>query len=84
MSEWNKFALLKVDTSKLTTWKDYVDGKVLFYADTKIVSLDFENAKAIYTYESIPRSFINDGIVVFELDSRFRPIRKAKAKLSQF
>lgn len=64
--------------------ENYADGKVLFYADTKIASLDFENAEAIYTYESVPRSFIDDDIVVFELDSYFRPIKKAKAKLSQF
>lgn len=84
LSKWSKFALLRVDTAKLTSWKDYVDGKVLFYADTKIVSLDLENVEAIYTYEAVPRSFIDDDVIVFELDKHFRPINKIKAKLSQF
>lgn len=84
MSEWGKFALLRVDTAKLTSWKDYADDRVLFYAATKIASLDLENAEAIYTYEAVPRSFIDDDVIVFELDKNFRPIKKVKANLSQF
>jgi len=70
---WHKFAFLRIKSNDLTSWNSYKDGTVKFYVDTKVVNDLAKDARALFTYEAIPRDLIDDTISVFEVDDRFRP-----------
>ena len=78
------FAVLKIRSQDLFNWKDYKDGIAKFYVDTKVSNINASEARAIYTYEAIPRPLINDDIEIFQLNSTFGPAWKRRAKLTDF
>jgi len=65
-----QLALLRINLKNLQSWKSYQDGITKFYVDTKISNIDMREARAIYTYEAIPRELIDDKVIVYEVDAR--------------
>ena len=64
----NKFALLRIDSSKLQNDPLYKNGKMKFYIDQKYPTETHQHPVAIFTYNNIPRRLIDDEVVVYSLD----------------
>lgn len=74
--------MLKIDSQKLQNSTLYKNGKMKFYIDQKYPNVDNAFPDAIYTYENVPMSLIDDNIVIFEIDENGVINNKQKASLS--
>lgn len=74
--------MLKIDSQKLQNSTLYKNGKMKFYIDQKYPNVDNTFPDAIYTYENVPMSLIDDNIVIFEIDENGVINNKQKASLS--
>lgn len=80
-----ELALLKIDSEDLQKWSSYKTGKTRFYVDPKLSSIDIKKLRAIYTYEGIPRSLLDEQVTIFTVDPRsWKPKLVRRAKLSEF
>jgi len=77
--------LLKIDANTLQDWEGYKSGKIRFYVDSKLSSLDNKKPRAIFTYEGIPRKLLDSNVTIFTVDPRsWRPTLVKHAHLKDF
>lgn len=76
----NGFYMFAIKKSKLESYQPYVDKKTVFYLDPcydgGIVGI--KKSKAIFTYNNIPRSLIDDTCWYYEIDSTSSTIKSSK------
>lgn len=61
----DEFAMLQIKKQKLEAYPQYASGKMRFFTDPRLQNLDDEEMPlAVYTYEPIPRSLIEDAVSI--------------------
>lgn len=60
------FVLLRIDAKAFTTSRNYFNGNPKLYVDSKLMNIDNENPRAMFTYEKVDRKFIDNEVVLFK------------------